>query len=189
MTGKLPWEYGSENCETLCRGCHASEHGIIQLKIGWEFIGEEDSGEFSNQCENSGCGATIRHKFLISHPNWGFLEVGTVCCDNLTDSQIASNKKEAMSRYRSRKVRFLKSKRWKNNDGKYSIKQSLFDVQFNELDENNYQLTIHKLKSKVKYESLELAKEAVFETIESGSLIDYLDKHKIEYRKKKKKKK
>jgi hypothetical protein len=36
---------------------------------------------------------------------------------------------------------------------------------------------------------LELAKEAVFETLESGSLIDYLDKHKIEYRKKKKKKK
>ena len=177
LPGKLPWEYGSENCETLCRGCHAAEHGIIQPKIGWEFIGEEDSGEFSSQCENSGCGATIRHKYLISHPNWGFLEVGTVCCDNLTDSQIASNKKEAMSRYRSRKARFLKSKRWKFEENIYSIKQNLFEVQIREIAEANFQVTIHNLKSKVKYHSLESAKEAVFETIESGSLYMYLDKH------------
>ncbi|MBL1232819.1 MAG: HNH endonuclease [Flavobacteriales bacterium] len=34
LTGKLPWEYGTENCETLCKGCHAAEHGIIQPKIG-----------------------------------------------------------------------------------------------------------------------------------------------------------
>jgi len=187
LTGKLPWEYGTENCETLCKGCHAAEHGIIQPKIGWEFIGQEDSGEFSSECENSGCGATIRHKYLISHPNWGFLEVGTVCCDNLTDSQIASNKKEALTRYKSRKSRFLKSKRWKFEDNKYSIKQSLFDIQIIKLEESNFQLTIHKLKSNIKYKSLDSAKEAAFDTIESGSLYEYLDKHGLKYRTKKKK--
>ncbi|MCT4665305.1 MAG: HNH endonuclease [Flavobacteriales bacterium] len=185
LKGKLPWEYGTVNCETLCKGCHAAEHGIIQPKIGWEFLGQEDSGEFSSDCENSGCGATIRHKYLISHPNWGFLEVGTVCCDNLTDSQIASNKRETMNRYRSRKMRFIKSKRWKYNEGKYLIKQNLFEVEIEEIKKTNFQLTIHKLKSKVKYESLELAKESAFDTIESGTLYEYLDKHEIEYRKKK----
>lgn len=60
ISGKFPWEYGAEKCVTLCKGCHAAEHGIIQPKVGWTFIGEEDYGEFDSTCENSGCGATIR---------------------------------------------------------------------------------------------------------------------------------
>ena len=38
IKGKLPWEYGTENCITLCKGCHASEHGIIKPKIGWDYV-------------------------------------------------------------------------------------------------------------------------------------------------------
>jgi hypothetical protein len=184
--GKLPWEYGTENCETLCKGCHAAEHGIIQPKIGWEFIGQEDSGEFSSQCENSGCGSTIRHKYLISHPNWGFLEVGTICCDNLTDSNIASNKKEALNRYKSRKSRFVASKRWKIDLDNFIIKQALFDIKITQKPESHFELSIHKLISKIKYETLQEAKEAAFDAIESGSLLEYLDNHHIKYRKKKK---
>lgn len=187
LPGKLPWEYGTQNCETLCMGCHAQEHGIIQPKTGWEFLGQEDSGEFSSECENSGCGATIRHKYLISHPKWRFLEVGTVCCDNLTDSDIASNKKETMTRFRSRKKRFLKSKRWKFESSKYFIRQTLFDIEIIPKAEEHFQLIIHGLKSNIKYDSIESAKAAAFDTIESGSLIKYLDSHGINYGKKKKK--
>jgi len=186
LKGKFPWEYGTENCETLCKGCHAAEHGIVQPKIGWEFIGQEDSGEFTGTCENSGCGATIRHKYLISHPNWKFLEVGTVCCDNLTDSEIASNRKEAMSRYRSRKKRFLQSKRWKIKESVYEIKQALFEIQIEQIEEIFY-LTIHNLRSKKEYEKLDDAKSAAFEVIESGDLYKYLDEKGIKYRKKKEK--
>ncbi|MBL1232818.1 MAG: hypothetical protein COA31_008870 [Flavobacteriales bacterium] len=92
-----------------------------------------------------------------------------------------------MTRYKSRKSRFLKSKRWKFEDNKYSIKQSLFDIQIIKLEESNFQLTIHKLKSNIKYKSLDSAKEAAFDTIESGSLYEYLDKHGLKYRTKKKK--
>ena len=182
LPGKLPWEYGAENCETLCKGCHAEEHGIIRPKIGWEYIGEEDLGDLIGTCEN--CGTSIRYVYHIGHKNWGFMQVGTLCCDNLTDTEIASNNSEAKNRYRNRKARFIKSKRWKFEDDHFYIKQSLFEITIKMIAENHYELTIHKLTSNKKYETLESAKEAAFDTIESGSLYEYLDKHKIKYRKK-----
>lgn len=185
IPGKLPWEYGTENCETVCRGCHAAEHGLIQPKVGWEYHGEEDLGDLIGECQNSGCGNSIRYAYLISHSKWGFLEVGTVCCDNLTDSQIASNNRETQKRYESRKKRFLKSKRWKSEENKMKIKQSLFKIEIENINEYFY-LTIHDLKSKKKYYSLDEAKESAFNAIESGKLLEYLDNHRIDYRKKKK---
>ncbi len=89
---KLPWEYGLENCETMCKGCHAAEHGIIKPKFGWKYVGEDDLEDLSGTCEN--CGASIRFVHVIYHAKWGFLDVGTLCCDNLTDTEIASNKRE-----------------------------------------------------------------------------------------------
>lgn len=186
ISGKLPWEYGTENCETLCKGCHAAEYGIIQPKIGWEYIGEDDLGDLIGECENSGCGSAIRYVYLISHPKWGFLEFGTICCDNLTDSEIASNNRETLRRYRSRKARFLKSKRWQEEGSIYKIRQSLFEIKIEEEKEDAFYLTIHELRSKKIYNSLEDVKSAAFDVIESGELYTYLDEKRIPYRKKKK---
>ncbi|GAB5525422.1 MAG: hypothetical protein Roseis2KO_32940 [Roseivirga sp.] len=182
IPGKRPWEYATEDCETLCKGCHAAEHGIIKPKVGWEYLGEYDLEDLVGTCEN--CGTPIRYVYQVGHENWGFMEVGTLCCDNLTDTEIASNNREALNRYRGRKKRFVKSKRWKFEEGMYLIKQSLFEVQITGPTQEYFQLTIHNLKSKTKYKTLEEAKEAAFETIESGSLYDYLDKYSIEYPKK-----
>lgn len=187
ISGKFPWEYGTENCETLCKGCHAVEHGIIQPKIGWEYIGEEDLGDLIGECENSGCGSSIRYAYLISHPKWGFLEVGTVCCDNLTETDIASNNRENLSRYRNRKARFLKSKRWIEEDKISKIKQSLFEIKIEDKGDT-FCLTIHNLESTKKYLTLEDAKSAAFDVIENGKLYEHLDKKGIPYRKKKIKK-
>lgn len=44
VSGKLPWEYSYKDCETLCKGCHAREHGLICPNFGWEFVGEDDLG-------------------------------------------------------------------------------------------------------------------------------------------------
>lgn len=41
LKGKTPWEYPYEFCETLCKGCHAAEDGLIPPKNGWEYCGEE----------------------------------------------------------------------------------------------------------------------------------------------------
>ena len=34
IKGRKLWEYAGEDCITLCRGCHAMEHGIIMPNFG-----------------------------------------------------------------------------------------------------------------------------------------------------------
>jgi len=184
IKGRLPWEYPLSECETLCRGCHSAIHGITKPQIGWEFIGQDDLGDLNGTCEN--CGATIRHSFLIQHENWGTMEVGTFCCDKLTDTNIASNMLESQTSFSSRKQRFLNSKRWKYDNAKHFISQGSFNVEIAPKD-YSYFITIHGQTSKKKYESLDSAKAKVFEVIESGELLVYLVKHKIPFTEKKKK--
>lgn len=184
IKGRLPWEYPLSECETLCRGCHSSKHGITKPLIGWEFVRQEDLGDLNGTCEN--CGATIRHSFLIQHENWGTMEVGTFCCDKLTDTTIASNMLESQKSFKSREQRFLNSKRWKLADNKYSISQGSFKVEIVPKG-NLFFITIHGQTSKKEYASLEAAKAKVFDVIESGEFFDYLEKHKIPFTEKKKK--
>jgi hypothetical protein len=186
VKGKLPWEYPLQDCETLCKGCHSSRHGITKPQIGWEFIGQEDLGDLNGTCEN--CGASIRHCFLIQHENWGTIEVGTFCCDKLTDSNLASNFLESQTSYKSRKLRFAKSKRWKiDENGNHKINQSNFEIEI--INKRDYfNIKIHNQVSNKKYETLEIAKAKVFDVIESGEFIEYLDRHKISYRTQKNKK-
>jgi hypothetical protein len=185
IKGRLPWEYPLQECETLCKGCHSSKHGITKPQIGWEFVGEEDLGDLNGTCEN--CGASIRHSFLIQHENWGAMEVGTFCCDKLTDTNIASNLLESQTSFKSRKQRFLSSKRWNFDNAKHSISQGSFKIEIVARD-NFHFITIHGQESKKKYDSVESAKEKVFDVIESGEFLVYLDKHKIPFSEKKKRK-
>jgi hypothetical protein len=76
IRGKLPWEYPYQMCETLCKGCHAEEHGRVPPKSGWEYCGSNDLGDLNGTCEL--CGTSIRYVFYVSHEKWPTLEVGTV---------------------------------------------------------------------------------------------------------------
>ena len=106
-----PWEYEFEDCEALCKGCHARIHGKIPPDADWDFWGEEDFEEPTETCEL--CGTKIRYVFLVSHPNWPTMEVGEICCDKLTSTKVATEfMKDKRSRV-DRKKRFLKSTRWK----------------------------------------------------------------------------
>lgn len=176
IKGHKPWEYPLKDCETLCKGCHSSRHGITKPQIGWEFIGQDDLGDLNGICEN--CGASIRHCFFIQHENWGIIEVGTFCCDKLTDTNIASNFLESQTSYKSRKDRFLNSKRWNFEKKKYSIKQSSFEIEITE-KKSSFFIKIHNLQSKKEYQSLTDAKSKVFDVIESGEFMEYLSRHKI----------
>jgi hypothetical protein len=173
IEGKEPWEYAPQDCITLCKGCHASIHGKIKPKFGWEYMGDEDLGELIGECEN--CGNDIRYVFYVFHEKWGTIEVGTLCCDNLTDSQVASNRKETLNRYRSRKKRFLKSNRWQKVDNVLKIKQGSYWIEI-EMKTNGYYLTIHGLKSDKMYKTLEEAKAKAFDVIETGKFKEYLEK-------------
>ena len=130
---------------------------------------------------------SIRHCFLIQHENWGTIEVGTFCCDKLTDTNLASNCLESQTSYKTRKIRFINSKRWKAENDKYTIKQSSFDIELTN-KENYYLIKIYNLQGKTKYESLEIAKSKAFDVIESGEFIEYLSRHKIPFSETKKRK-
>lgn len=186
IAGRKPWEYATHECKTLCKSCHASEHGIIMPKFGWEYIGDEDLGDLIGTCDN--CGSSLRYLFYIFHENWGTIGVGTHCCDILTDSKIASNLVESQKRYDDRKKRFLLSKRWREEDGILKIKQSSFNIEIRK-NNSNYYLKINDLKSKKAYISMEEAQIKAFDVIESGELMNYFNRHNIPIKNTKKKKK
>ncbi len=165
IAGRAPWEYAYSDCETLCRGCHAAEHGKIPPNFGWTYFGEEDLGGLCGACEY--CKTAIRHVFYIEHPKWPPLGVGTECCDNLTGTEIASNHMESLHRFASRRSRFLSSRRWKSEGGRFCIRQKKIRVEL--VSENaGYSIQMNNVKGKRLLASLDEAKAAAFEVIEDG---------------------
>lgn len=170
VSGRLPWEYPFEACETLCKGCHAIEHGIIPPNFGWDFLGHDDLGDLIGECDY--CGTQIRHVFLISHPKWGALEVGEVCCDNLTCTEVASSHMESIRRFRDRQKTFVSSSRWRGlPSGSEWISQKGFQVELTQGPA--YRLRVNGLSGQSAYVSSVDAKMKIFGLIESGGLLAY----------------
>lgn len=107
LAGRLPWEYPPDMLESLCAGCHAAEHGKIPPQTGWTLVAEDDLGEIGANCEL--CDEPIRYVFSIYHPEWGFTNVGTNCCDRLTGTVEASERERRMKR----RLRFIESRHWR----------------------------------------------------------------------------
>lgn len=78
------WEYPQSDCITLCKGCHANEHGLVEPDIGWILISIEDLGGPYGTCERKGCGNEIRYEHVTYHPQWGYKTVGSTCVEHLT---------------------------------------------------------------------------------------------------------
>jgi hypothetical protein len=171
IKGCLPWNHPYNLCETLCRGCHASEHGIIPPKTGWEFLDEEDLGDLCGTCDY--CGNDIRYVFYVFHPNWDPLGVGTICCDNLTGTETASTR----VRLASRRERFVSSSRWEKSDGVFSIRQQRINVYIHPTPEG-FRIWMNDRKGKKLFLTLEDAKKAAFDVIENGEAEEYLRKKK-----------
>lgn len=166
IPGRMPWEYPYDYCETVCKGCHAEEHGIIMPMSGWSLFAEEDLGDLSGTCEH--CDTDIRYEFYISHPSWHPLVVGTICCDKLTGTKDASNKVD----YAERRKRFIKSPRWKyqyfHGRGIYRLRQKGFDVCIEHV-KGKYIIVINRNAGKMLFDNLNQAKGRAFDVIESGS--------------------
>ena len=79
-----PWEYSLSDCITLCKGCHANEHNLIEPSTGWTLIAIDDLGALDGICERKGCGTEIRYEHEAYHPNWGYKKVGSSCIEFLT---------------------------------------------------------------------------------------------------------
>lgn len=81
---KAPWEYALSDCRTLCKGCHAKEHGLVEPDRGWTLVAIDDLGDLNGICERKGCGADIRYEHHTYHPKWGYMVVGSTCIEHLT---------------------------------------------------------------------------------------------------------
>lgn len=117
-----PWEYPLSDCITLCKGCHAREHKLIEPSKGWTLFLINDLGDCSGHCELKGCGAGIRFEHLIYHPDWGYKIVGSSCVENLTqeDKELSA---ETLEMYR-KISQFVHSSIWTNGytrTGKFYI--------------------------------------------------------------------
>jgi hypothetical protein len=167
LPGKAPWEYPLELCETLCRRCHAAEHGEIPPVGGWEFVGEEDLGGLYGTCDL--CHAELRHVFYIQHPDWPPMAVGTVCCDELTGTKEASERRK----FDDRLARFKKSNRWGVMLGRHRIMQKGVEILIHPVEGGGYRIQMNKTKGRTVYPDLDSAKKRVFEFIESGEADSY----------------
>lgn len=92
ISGLEPWEYSLSDCITLCKGCHAEEHNLIEPSKGWRLISINDLGGTYGICEKKGCRTTIRYQHEVYHPNWGYKNVGSSCIEFLTgeDKRLSS---------------------------------------------------------------------------------------------------
>lgn len=166
LAGKAPWEYPLQLCETLCKGCHAAEHGEIPPLSGWECVGQDDLGGLYGACDR--CHTEIRYVFYVQHPNWEPMGVGTICCDDLTGTKIASEKRK----YEDRLKRFTESTRWSEDNGCHRIKQKQIDIQIVPAV-GGYCVHMESIKGKTVYPVLDAAKARVFEFIESGDADEF----------------
>ncbi|GFM32420.1 HNH endonuclease [Desulfovibrio subterraneus] len=183
IRGRQLWQYDYDDCATLCKGCHAETHCIIMPKTNWVLAYHEDLGDLVGTCEL--CGSSLRHAYFIEHEHWQGIIVGTYCCDNLTDTTLASNHIESQNRYNRRLKTFLNSSKWfsyndrelhsKNYICSHSIDHKKHKVVIIETT-IGYFLRINFVAGETNFSSFEEAKEKAFFMIESGTFRTYVEK-------------
>jgi hypothetical protein len=171
IPGRKPWEYEYGDCSLLCKACHAAEHGIIPPIIGWNYLGSDDLGDLVGSCER--CGESIRYVFYVGHEGWESMAVGQFCCDDMTETKLASNELESVKRFNQRLDRFINSSRWNEYPDISTIRQKGFGVQIFKI-RTGYQVQVEGIRGKATFPTCVDAKTRVFEMIEDGSLERYI---------------
>ena len=73
VDGNKVWECPDDYLITLCKRCHAEQHGKILPSSGWEYLGSDDLEDLVGECEY--CHTDIRYEHYLYHPKWGELTV------------------------------------------------------------------------------------------------------------------
>lgn len=172
--GRMPWQYKFDECETLCRGCHAEEHGKIMPQSGWEWYAVQDLEDLVGECEL--CGTHLRYLHLIGHKNWHSMEVGIDCCDRLTGTLEAAEFNDKYVKTNQARKRFVDSTRWKQiGDSLWRIRQNGIEV-YIALKNGAYSISMNDISGKVQFQSLVDAKIRAFNTINSGEAAAHIEK-------------
>lgn len=174
IAGRRPWEYAHSECETLCKGCHAEEHGIIMPSGGWLLLATDDLGDLNGNCEL--CGTALRYSYAIVHPGWGAMAVGTDCCDRLTGTTDASEYHDMMLKDRGKLKRFVSSPSWTTlSSGEQCIVRAGIPVRIAE-NGGKFFIGLGPAQGKAPHDSLIDAKIKALELIDSGEAAAYLER-------------
>ena len=175
IQNRKPWEYSLSDCRTLCRGCHAREHGLIEPSSGWVLLSVDDIGDNSGKCEREGCPANIRYEYHTYHPNWGYKIVGSTCIQHLTlkDRELGAEIKstyEAISRF-VRKSIWERDYSYEGMNISTKYKHDIFRVYG---AEGNYSFQIFiKIKNRAKFEETKII-PAIGKTFEEIKELSYI---------------
>lgn len=195
LKDKMPWEYPPEALTSMCKGCHAKEYGHVIPTSGWEYVGYNDLGDLSGECEY--CHTELRYEHILYHEKWGYLTTGEQCANNLTSSEIASENEKERRRIADKQSRFIQSYKWKvhaTKNGGYGhfLRQDPFNFKIWEhtgvctigveyLQRNAYNRNdrhwITLPRGKQRFNSVTDAKAHVFRMLENGELSSYVIKH------------
>jgi hypothetical protein len=182
VEGRMPWDYPYNQCEVLCKGCHAKEHGIIKPSKDWEFIGEDDLGGLDGICDY--CGTEHRYTHLVMHRNWGAMSVGAQCCDKLTESTIGSEEHVDFLNYIKRRKNFVDSKKWElSSSGVWQFKRAGIRIGIDPTNKDTFCICLDGVKGKAEHSTLLDAQISVFDFIESGEAQKYLSERREKIRK------
>lgn len=182
IEGRKPWEYPYEECEVLCKGCHAQEHGIIKPSMDWEHIGEDDLGGLDGECDH--CGTELRYTHLVFHRNWGAMIVGSQCCDKLTESTIGSEHHIEYLNNVARRKKFIDSPKWKVFDsGVRTIRRAGIRIAIKPNGSGKFRIRLNHVEGKVEHPTLLDAQISAYDFVESGDAKKYLAEKKIKDKK------
>lgn len=168
IDGRKPWEYNLVDCEVLCRGCHAREHGLIRPAYDWNLSHSSDLGSLVGTCEL--CKSSLRFEFHLFHNDWSEpLTVGTVCCDHLTGDEQATKYKKKIESFE----RFQKSPRWHliSNDESYYSKNKFFSFYLRKKD-GDYFIEINKKKGNMRFKNVNEAQFFLFDFIRENKHLE-----------------
>lgn len=172
--GRKPWEYSHDMCEAICSGCHAEEHGVIRPSSGWTLDGYDDLGDRSGNCE--ACGTELRYVFMVSHPNWNAMEVGTDCCDRMIGTAEASEFSAERMRLNNRRKRFVSSVRWRTLTGdREMIHIDRLSILVYGID-GQFAIKVNGRSGKKRFPAIVDAKGAVFDLLETKQIQRYASK-------------
>ena len=174
IPGRKPWEYSHDMCEAICKGCHAEEHGIIPPSSGWTLDGYDDLGDRSGHCD--ACGTELRYIFMVSHPNWAAMEVGTDCCDRMTGNAEASKFSAERVRLNNQRKRFVSSVRWRTlQSGGEMIQIKQLRILVYGID-GQFAIKVNGHSGKRRFPAIVDAKGAVFDLLETKQIQRYASK-------------
>lgn len=165
IRGRLPWEYSFAELSVLCKGCHAEIHGIIFATSNWEVQGEpHDLGDLSGDCDF--CGTELKFEHFVSHELWGNMTVGTNCADFLSETKNATTQRKLLER----KSRFFSPQKWTNSTPEFlETKRRGFEIKIKS-EPTGFLIEINGRLGKIRYQSVDDAKEALFAKFENGQI-------------------